>query len=90
MKQGDIWNKHCRELTDFMTTNKRRPSKYKLEEHDLLNWFKYARKQLAKGKLSEQQQQQLAELMALAQKVQRKNQYAYQQEQSSTLPFKTE
>lgn len=96
MKQEDIWDNHCRELTDFMTTHQRRPSKYRPDEHSMLNWFKYARKQLAKGKLSVQQQQQLAELTALAQKLQRKNQYAYltscekEDTKELLLPFNTE
>ena len=33
MTQDEAWNLHYQEVMTFMETNKRRPSKYRLEEH---------------------------------------------------------
>lgn len=77
MTREEIWNQHIQQFMDFMENHQRRPSKYVLEEHDMLNWYKYTRKKLASGKLSATQVEQFARLQALADRLQRKNQYAY-------------
>ena len=64
-------------MMDFMETNHRRPSKYRVEEHDMLNWFKATKKRIAKGNLSEYRQEKFNILLEVAQKYQRKNQYQY-------------
>ena len=51
MTQDELWKQNYRTFIDFMTTQKRRPSKHRLEEHQMLNWLKYQKKSLAQGKL---------------------------------------
>ena len=41
------------EVRTFLETNKRNPSKHRIEEHDMLNWLKSNRKALNSGKLKE-------------------------------------
>lgn len=36
-------------MMTFMNENHRRPSKHRLEEHDMLNWYKHVKKAIAKG-----------------------------------------
>lgn len=77
MKQDELWDSHYQEIMDFITTQKRRPSKHRLEEHQMLNWMKYCKKQIAQGKLSTDRVEKFNVLMSLADKFQRKNQYEY-------------
>ena len=61
--------------TNVMETNQRRPSKYRLEEHDMLNWFKATKKRIAKGELSEERLKKFNILLEVAEKYRRLNQY---------------
>lgn len=47
MTQDEKWQKQYEHMMTFMEANHRRPSKYKLEEHDMLNWFEATKKQIA-------------------------------------------
>ena len=38
MTQEDKWEAHYEEVKNFIETNKRNPSKHRIEEHDMLNW----------------------------------------------------
>ena len=38
MTQEERWQQQYEQMMSFMETNQRRPSKYRLEEHDMLNW----------------------------------------------------
>ncbi len=40
MTQNERWQRQYEEMMTFMENNHRRPSKHRLEEHDMLNWFK--------------------------------------------------
>ena len=40
MTQEERWQKRYEEVVDFIEVNKRNPSKYRIEEHDFLNWLK--------------------------------------------------
>ena len=51
MTQDERWQRQYEEMMTFMETNHRRPSKHRLEEHDMLNWFKSTKKQIAKGEI---------------------------------------
>ena len=87
MKQEDIWNQHIEEITTFMSTQHRRPSKYNAEERAMLNWLKYAKKKQTRGLLSPAQNVELNTLLDFARLVQRKNQYQYQHQQlMATIP----
>lgn len=77
MTQDEKWQKQYEQMMDFMETNHRRPSKYRLKEHDMLNWFKATKKRIAKGTLSEYRLEKFNILLEVAQKYQRKNQYQY-------------
>lgn len=61
----------------FMEKNKRRPSKYKAAEMNMVNWLKHNRKLLNKEKLLDSRKEKLDQLLAKAKEVQRINQYAY-------------
>ena len=62
---------------DFMRKNKRRPSKYKPEEHFLVNWAKHNRKLINKGQFQTSRMKKFMELKHEAEKYQRVNQYMY-------------
>ena len=53
----------------------RRPSKHRIEEHDLLNWFKHTKKMIAKGGYPPDRLEKFAKLLEVANKYRRKNQY---------------
>ena len=40
MTQDEKWLTRYNEVKSFIETNKRNPSKYRIEEHDMLNWVK--------------------------------------------------
>ncbi len=40
MRQDERWMIRFKEVIDFMNTNHRSPSRYRIEEHDMLNWLK--------------------------------------------------
>ena len=59
----------------FMETNRRRPSKHRLEEHDMLNWFKATKKRIVKGELPEERLKKFTVLLEVANQYRRLNQY---------------
>lgn len=77
MKQEDKWNQHYDEIIAFMKRHHRRPSKHRLEEHDMLNWIKYNKRLISRNKLSEERTEKFNALLAMSKEVQRVNQYAY-------------
>ena len=44
MTQDEKWIARYNEVKDFIETNKRNPSKHRIEEHDMLNWLKANRR----------------------------------------------
>ena len=75
MTQEERWQQQYEQMMLFMETNHRRPSKHRLEEHDMLNWFKANRKRIAKGELSEERLKKFNDLLEVADKYRRLNQY---------------
>ena len=63
------------EVKDFIETNKRNPSKHRIEEHDMLNWLKANRKALNAGKMKLERVEKFRKLLELMEKYKRKNQY---------------
>lgn len=59
MTQDERWNVRYQEVKAFIETNKRNPSKHKLEEHDMLNWIKANRKALNAGKMKAERVEKL-------------------------------
>ena len=63
------------EVVDFIETNHRNPSKYRIEEHDMLNWLKANRKTLNAGKMKPERLEMFRRLLLLMEEYKRKNQY---------------
>lgn len=85
MKQDALWNHHCQEIMDFIKTNKRRPSKYRDDERQMVYWIKYCKKLINQGRMSDDRKEKFEQLMNLANKFQRKNQYEYSHKNDETL-----
>ena len=75
MTQDEKWQLRYKEVNSFIETNKRNPSKHRIEEHDMLNWLKANRKVLNAGKMKLERVERFKELLALMEQYRRKNQY---------------
>jgi hypothetical protein len=75
MTQDERWQQQYEQMMAFMNENHRRPSKHRLEEHDMLNWYKATKKRIAKGELSEDRLEKFKTLQEIAEKYRRLNQY---------------
>ena len=75
MTQDEKWLMNYQEVKDFIETNKRNPSKHRIEEHDMLNWVKANRKVLNAGKMKAERVVLFAKLQELMEGYKRKNQY---------------
>ena len=75
MTQEEKWNLKFQEVKNFIETNKRNPSKHRIEEHDMLNWLKQQRKLLNAGALKPERVDRFNELLVLIEKYKRVNQY---------------
>lgn len=76
MTQDERWNVRYQEVRTFIETNKRNPSKHRIEERGLyLNWIKHNRKLYTAGELKPDRVEKFKELLALMDENKRKNQY---------------
>ena len=75
MTQEEKWKSRYNEVVEFIETNKRNPSKHRIEEHDMLNWVKQQRKLLNAGKLKAERVEALIKLMDLWKENKRFNQW---------------
>lgn len=75
MDQETRWITRYNEVKTFIETNKRNPSKHRIEEHDMLNWLKANRKKMNAGELPESRLGKFKELLALTEQYRRVNQY---------------
>ena len=75
MTQDERWQQQYEQMMAFMNENHRRPSKHRLEEHDMLNWYKATKKRIAKGELSKDRLEKFKTLQEVAEKYRRLNQY---------------
>ena len=75
MTQEELWQSKIKEVMTFIKTNKRNPSKHRVEEHLMLNWIKHNRKLFNKGELKPERVEKFKELLALTEVYRRKNQY---------------
>ena len=75
MTQEERWQIRYDEVVEFIETNHRNPSKYRIEEHDMLNWVKANRKALNAGKMKEERVEAFKRLMEMMEEYRRKNQY---------------
>lgn len=75
MDQETRWLTRYNEVKIFIETNKRNPSKHRIEEHDMLNWLKANRKVMNSDTLKEPMFSKFKELLELTEVYKRKNQY---------------
>jgi hypothetical protein len=75
MTQEERWQKRYEEVVGFIEANKRNPSKYRIEEHDMLNWLKANRKALNAGKMKQERIEKFRKLLELTEQYKRVNQY---------------
>lgn len=75
MTQDERWAAKYNEVKAFIEREHRNPSKYRIEEHDYLNWLKANRKRMNAGVLTEPRLSMFKELLELCEKYRRKNQY---------------
>lgn len=76
MTQEERWLVRYNEVMGFLKENHRNPSKYRIEEHDYLNWLKANRKKMNAEDLKPERVEKLKELLSLTEVYRRKNQYA--------------
>ena len=75
MTQDERWIAKYNEVMFFMETNHRRPSRHRLEEHDMLNWMKATRKKMNAGELKENRVELFQKLLEMGERYMRVNQY---------------
>jgi len=75
MTQEERWQKRYEEVKNFIETNKRNPSKHRIEEHDMLNWVKANRKRMNAGELKLERVEKFRKLLEMTEQYRRKNQY---------------
>ena len=75
MTQDEKWLAKYNEVIDFIKTNKRNPSKHRIEEHLMLNWVKHNRKLLKAGKMAPERVEMMGKLIDLWEERKRVNQY---------------
>jgi hypothetical protein len=75
MTQEERWLIRYNEVMTFIETNKRNPSRHRIEEHDHLNWLKANRKALNAGKMKPERVEKFGKLLEMTEQYRRKNQY---------------
>ena len=75
MDQESRWLTRYNEVKEFIELEHRNPSKYRIEEHDMLNWLKANRKLMNANALKEPRLSKFKELLALVEENKRKNQW---------------
>ena len=75
MTQDERWLTRYNEVVGFIKANHRNPSKHRIEEHDMLNWFKQQRKLKNKGELKTERAEVLERLLSLWEEYKRVNQW---------------
>ena len=75
MTQDERWIARYQEVMGFLEENHRNPSKYRIEEHDMLNWLKANRKVMNAGKMKPERVEKFRKLLELTEQYRRKNQY---------------
>ena len=75
MTQDEKWQAKYEEVIGFIEANHRNPSKYRLEEHNMLNWVKANRKALNAGKMKAERVEKFEKLQELMEGCKRVNQY---------------
>ena len=75
MTQDERWMMKYKEVVEFVESNRRNPSKHRIEEHDYLNWLKANRKAMNAGKMKLDRVEKFRKLLEMTEQYRRKNQY---------------
>ena len=75
MTQEERWIVRYNEVMKFIEDNKRRLSKYNLEERNAWNWLRHTQKQLGAGELKPERVEMFKKLLELAEQYKRVNQW---------------
>ena len=75
MTQDEKWFARYNEVVTFVESNKRNPSRHRIEEHDYLNWLKANRKVMNAGKMKAERVEKFRKLLEITERYRRKNQY---------------
>ena len=76
MTQDEKWMVKCKEVDDFITSNKRNPSKYNDTERGLYcNWIRHNKKLLKAGTLKADRIELFTQLLSKMEEHKRLNQY---------------
>ncbi len=75
MTQEERWLTRYTEVKNFIETNKRNPSRHRIEDHDMLNWLKANRKLMNADAIKEPRLSKFKNLLTLVEENRRKNQY---------------
>ena len=75
MDQETRWLTRYKEVEELIETNRRNPSKHRIEEHDMLNWVKANRKAMNAGKMKPDRVEAFKKLSALMEENKRVNQW---------------
>ena len=75
MTQEEKWNVRYQEVKNFIESNKRNPSKHRIEEHDMLNWVKANRKVMNAGKMKPERAEAFKKLLEMMEERKRVNQW---------------
>ena len=75
MTQEERWLTQYEQVMTFMEEHHRRPSKHRLEEHQMLNWVKHTKKMIEKEGYPSDRIEKFKTLLELADKYRRVNQY---------------
>ena len=75
MTQDEKWMAKYNEVMSFIETNKRNPSRHRIEDHDMLNWLKANRKRMNAGELKPDRAEKFKKLLEMTEQYRRKNLY---------------
>ena len=75
MTQEERWIIRYEEVVGFIESNHRNPSKHRIEEHDMLNWYKANRKAFNAGKMKAERVEKFRKLLEMTERYRRKNQW---------------
>lgn len=74
MTQDERWLARYNQVKAVIEREHRNPSKYRIQEHDMLNWLKTSRKKMNAGELKEERLSMFKDLLTHVEENKRKNQ----------------
>ena len=77
VKQDDLWTQKWQAYKDFMSKNKRRPSKHRAEDLVLFDWFKHSKRLLKRGLMKADRIAKFKQLLSEVENLPRINQLNY-------------